>query len=100
MASDTDSKQRLDTIEANLTELRTAIQALVHAQLRETPGTTSATGQEAAGAWIAGELQAMAAGREGEVAGYAAASDPHNSVTWCYSRYFCTTMMCGGSSWC
>lgn len=102
MAEQADLQQRLDTVEANLKEVKTTLQALLHAQLRQQDAAGKAEGQDAAGAWIAGELRDMAAqgNAEQDVAGYAMASDPHDSVTWCYSRYVCATMQCGGSSWC
>lgn len=40
--------------------MKTALQALLHAQLRQTPNADSARGQDAAGAWTAGELRGMA----------------------------------------
>lgn len=102
MAQETDLKQRLDDVEANLHEVKTALQALLHAQLREASGAKSAQKSDAAGAWIAGELRDMTGSdvSQQEVAGYMMTSDPHNSVTWCYSRFVCVSMECGGSGWC
>lgn len=102
MRNESDIQRRLDTIEANLIELRTAVQALLNAQR---PSTAAQAGTPAtAGDWIAGELRDLVASPAGDasqdVVGHAMSEgdDPHNSFTWCYSRFVCTTI--GGSYFC
>lgn len=100
MAQATDVQQRLDTIEENMKDLRTAIQALLHSQLR----ASSVKADDAAATWITGELRDMSAqastgAAAPDVVGLAQ-KESGDSVFWCTSRYVCISMQCGGSGWC
>lgn len=109
MSQDSNIEQieaRLNTIEENLKEVRTALQALLHTEMqREGASSGEAAGSAAQNgdAWLRGKLQSLAAqapaggAAEPEVVGL---MDSHDSITWCYSRFVCITMQCGGSGWC
>lgn len=101
MAQETNVQQRLDEIDQNMKELRTAVQALLHNQLRQ----SSVKADDAASTWITGELRDMSAQASTsadapDVVGLAQKQDPGDTVIWCTSRYVCITMQCGGSGWC